>query len=85
MARPNDFRLELGGGFRQCIDARCPLPDPNLTTGQDMLALLAEELDAILKVIGSLRDPHRIAEILDHPVKASALATVSRPLLAQAR
>ena len=61
------------------------LADPNLTAAQDLLARAAEELDAIIGVIASLRAPERIAEILDHSVKATALTSASRTLLARTR
>ena len=53
------------------------------TAAEDLLAALADELTAILNVIGSLEAPLRIAEILRHSVKAAALAAASRTLLAQ--
>lgn len=59
------------------------IPDPSLTAAQDMLARVAEELDAIFGVIASLRAPERIAEILDHSIKATALTSASRTLLAR--
>jgi hypothetical protein len=59
------------------------LTDPNLTAAQDLLARVAEELDEIIGVIASLRAPERIAEILDHSVKATALTIASRTLLSR--
>jgi len=58
-------------------------PTPNVAAAQDLLDVLSDEINAILRVISSLEAPKRIAEILSHSVNASALATASRTLLAR--
>ena len=56
---------------------------PNVAAAEALLAILSGELTDILRVIGSLEGPSRIAEILSHSVNATALASATRTLLSR--